>query len=141
MGTGASQRDPAVVGRAPWARVIVVDPDDGTRAATAQLLIDAGCAVEAAVGSHAQAMLAVRQHQPDVIVTELRGGIVLTGSAYVQALHGQCPTAAVVLYATVLPAPSEVATWRVASWLVKVVDADVLPMAVRAALRAGRPGR
>jgi hypothetical protein len=40
-----------------------------------------------------------------------------------------------VLYASILPAPTDVAAWHAAAGLVKVVDADLLPAAVHAVTR------
>lgn len=111
-------------------RVVVADPDDAARARTVQVLTDAGCAVVAAVGSHAQAVVATRTHRPDVLVVELRGGQILTAPAYIEALRGQCPSAAIVVYATDLPSPDVLSLWRVAAGLVKVVDAARLPAVV-----------
>jgi len=78
-------------------RVVVVDPDAAARTRTTAMLVDAGCAIVAAVNSHAQGMVAARTHQPDVIVTDLGGGTILGPIAYLAALRGQCPTVSIVV--------------------------------------------
>jgi hypothetical protein len=73
-----------------------------------------------------------------VIVTELRGGTILGPIAYLTALRGQCPTAAIVVYACVLPAAEDLAMAHAAAGLVKVVDAVRLPGTVHSAHEARR---
>src|SRR5262245_37883180 len=122
-------------------RVVLVDLDESARAVTAQVLTDSGCAVVAAVDSHARGIVAARTHQPDVIVTELRGGRVLGPSQYVEALRGQCRRAAIIVYATIVPAACDQRAWDLAGALVKVTEAGRLPAAVHSAHEASHATR
>ena len=130
MPTGQPATDAGATPARP-PRVVLADADDADRARTTALLVGAGCTVVAVVGSHAQAMVAARTHQPDVIVTDLRGGTILGPAAYLTGLRGQCPTAAIVVYSSVLPSAEDLAASHAAAGLVKGVDAGRLPAIVQ----------
>jgi DNA-binding NarL/FixJ family response regulator len=98
--------------------VLLVDPDDSTRAVVAQALIRGGCDVVAAVHNYAQAIVASRRSQPTVVVTELVPGAILSPADYLAALNRHCP-APVIIRSMTIPSAREVATWRPWAAIVK----------------------
>jgi AmiR/NasT family two-component response regulator len=93
-------------------RVVLVDADDADRYRTTQQLLAAGLDVVAAVASYAQAIVATRRHRPDVIVTDLHAGQLLTPRQYVIALRRFC-TAPVMVYSSHKPTRAQLADWGV----------------------------
>jgi DNA-binding NarL/FixJ family response regulator len=107
-------------------RVVVMDADDGERARTSRVLLAAGINVVAAVPNYAQAIVAVRRHRPDVIVTELYGGQALTPPLYVESLRRFVP-APLILYAADEVASDQARGWG--AWAALRKDADIWSLA------------
>jgi CheY-like chemotaxis protein len=80
-------------------RVLVIDPDRDTRPAIVAALVEADCAVVAALRTGMAAEYALRQHRPSVVVAELdlRPGGARHGLLLVASLNKAAPRVPVVV--------------------------------------------
>jgi CheY-like chemotaxis protein len=91
-------------------RVLLIDPDQASRAALVAALVDGGAEVVAALRTGVTAVYAVRQHRPTVIVIDLdlRPAGIWGGLTLVASLAKEAP--AVPILAAVRPELEELST-------------------------------
>jgi DNA-binding NtrC family response regulator len=120
-------------------RVVLVDPDDATRAVVGQALADAGCEVDLAP-NQAQGLVAARRRQPTVIVTEVYRATILTPSQYIEGLRRHAPGAVIIARGATVPTSAEAACWGLWAAVPGTTPAAELLRLVRDAHAVRPPG-